>query len=1225
MPEISPLIRLFVSSTFADFAFEREVLQRAVFPKLRALCAAQGCRFQPIDLRWGVSEEAGNEKRTLAICFEELARCQRLSPDLNFLILLGDRYGSRFLPERIPTDQVTRLIPHLTPLERSWFDQAYEEDHNALPPEYVLLPGGDATGDVRQKEEPLRAALATAARKAGFSEPELLPFVASATHLEIQRGLLDATCDPAATICAFRSFDPPLTGQQTAQYVEQRADVRAQVELLKAAVERRLGAERIWRYTVPGNHVGSHWDEAARKRDSAPSVPADPELQDAFAQYDALAERLHALLEPRIQEALARRQSAAQTRDPAAEANRQFAEARASVVIGREGALALVANYLAGQTSLPLIVTGASGVGKSTLLALAAADAALSHPNAVVLTRYIGMTPGTSSLADLLSGLRREIAVRFEQPEPEPLGELSQLVADIEHTVSTLEAPAEHPLFLLIDALDQLGPERHRVDWLSSQLAPHVRIIVSITSERTELANLRTLLPPGQVLHLDPLTRAQSEQVLRAWLAEAGRRLMPQQEAAVLGGFASEGSDQGTPLYLRLAFEQARTWKSFEPTASLPQTVPSLLQAYFGTLERPERHGPELVAYALGYLAAARLGLAEDELLDLLPRSEAVREGLLRLGPNTPPIDAQQPLPVVLWARLAADLERYLTEREADGTRLVTFYHRQVREEAERRYLGGSISEERHAELAGYFAEQPYRVIEANMAGAGIWNRRKLVELAYQYAQSGIAAREALKLTLTDGRFLEGNLTVAGLSETLDELSLLPDSEVTVRIAAILRASAIVLATDPSELANQIRGRGGDITWLHDLPERTTPWVHLRSRSLDADRALLHILQGHTAAVICCALSADGRLTLSGSEDKTLRVWDTATGTTLGVLQGHSDSVSACALSADGGQAISASRDGTVRVWDITRGAQRYVMQGRVDGHVTPRLAENDPDFGGHRSDPVACCALSADGRLALSACEDETLRLWDTARGELLRTLEGHTHMVTGCALSADGRLALSTSEDRTVRLWDTESGELLRSWGKPLRGCPLFGCALSGDGRLALVVTATRSLMGELRLLDTESGAVLRALRVDGIIGNCALSVDGRRALSISGGTQGNLSMFLQTLQLWDTASGRPIRAFRHHDGDMKGCALSADGYLAVTASDDMTLRVWDTRESQPQVADSHTGIVFSCALSADGRLRSLCLVGSNLTAVGHDQRSPFADSPWSQGCRIRVCSEL
>ena len=104
MPAITPLIRLFISSTFSDFKFEREVLQRAVFPRLRKLCAARGCRFQPIDLRWGVSDEAGIEKRTLTICLDEIAHCQRLSPDLNLLILLGDRDGSCFLPEQIPSE-----------------------------------------------------------------------------------------------------------------------------------------------------------------------------------------------------------------------------------------------------------------------------------------------------------------------------------------------------------------------------------------------------------------------------------------------------------------------------------------------------------------------------------------------------------------------------------------------------------------------------------------------------------------------------------------------------------------------------------------------------------------------------------------------------------------------------------------------------------------------------------------------------------------------------------------------------------------------------------------------------------------------------------------------------------------------------------------------------------------------------------------------------------------
>ncbi len=69
----------------------------------------------------------------------------------------------------------------------------------------------------------------------------------------------------------------------------------------------------------------------------------------------------------------------------------------------------------------------------------------------------------------------------------------------------------------------------------------------------------------------------------------------------------------------------------------------------------------------------------------------------------------------------------------------------------------------------------------------------------------------------------------------------------------------------------------------------------------------------------------------------------------------------------------------------------------------------------------VSGCALSADGRLALSASDDQTLRLWDTETGEARAVLEGHTDLVWGCALSADGRLALSASGDKTLRLWDT------------------------------------------------------------------------------------------------------------------------------------------------------------------------------------------------------------
>ena len=244
------IIRLFVSSTFADFAVERDVLQRMVFPRIRQLCAEQGFRFQPIDLRWGVSREAGNEKRTLTICFEEIRRCQQLSPDLNFLILLGDRYGSCFLPASIPSTQVTRLLPHLDPASRSLFDPSnpavcYREDLNTVPPEYVLLSAPPSGRD----EEPLRLALGRAVHAAGFSAEEVQPFEASATHLEIQRGLLSAQADPDAVLCAVRTFAPTPSGSNTQPYTEHDPARQAQVKTLHASVEERL-AGRVARYTV---------------------------------------------------------------------------------------------------------------------------------------------------------------------------------------------------------------------------------------------------------------------------------------------------------------------------------------------------------------------------------------------------------------------------------------------------------------------------------------------------------------------------------------------------------------------------------------------------------------------------------------------------------------------------------------------------------------------------------------------------------------------------------------------------------------------------------------------------------------------------------------------------------------------------------------------------------------------------------------------------------------
>ena len=73
--------------------------------------------------------------------------------------------------------------------------------------------------------------------------------------------------------------------------------------------------------------------------------------------------------------------------------------------------------------------------------------------------------------------------------------------------------------------------------------------------------------------------------------------------------------------------------------------------------------------------------------------------------------------------------------------------------------------------------------------------------------------------------------------------------------------------------------------------------------------------------------------------------------------------------------------------------------------------------------------ALTPDGRLAVSASGDNTLKVWDVASGQELRTLDGHTWRVTAVALTPDGRLAVSASGDKTLKVWDVASGQELRT----------------------------------------------------------------------------------------------------------------------------------------------------------------------------------------------------
>src|SRR5262249_43805358 len=134
MAQASKTFRVFVSSTFSDLTTERNVLQRSVFSRLRKYCQQKGARFQAIDLRWGVSEEAALDQQTMNICLQELKRCQKVSPRPNFIVLLGDRYGWKPLPPQIELREFKALWTKIPKSQRRFLLRWYRRDKNANPP-----------------------------------------------------------------------------------------------------------------------------------------------------------------------------------------------------------------------------------------------------------------------------------------------------------------------------------------------------------------------------------------------------------------------------------------------------------------------------------------------------------------------------------------------------------------------------------------------------------------------------------------------------------------------------------------------------------------------------------------------------------------------------------------------------------------------------------------------------------------------------------------------------------------------------------------------------------------------------------------------------------------------------------------------------------------------------------------------------------------------------------
>ncbi|KAG8797552.1 hypothetical protein FRC16_008746, partial [Serendipita sp. 398] len=316
-----------------------------------------------------------------------------------------------------------------------------------------------------------------------------------------------------------------------------------------------------------------------------------------------------------------------------------------------------------------------------------------------------------------------------------------------------------------------------------------------------------------------------------------------------------------------------------------------------------------------------------------------------------------------------------------------------------------------------------------------------------------------------------------------------------------------------------------------------------------------HMLTGHRGGITSVAGSPDGRRIISGSEDKTIRIWDTETGADIGeLLGGHTRAVNSVAYSPDGRRIISGSSHKAIRIWDAETGAAVGVP------------------LGGHTR-AVNSLVYSPDGRCIISGSSDKAIRIWDAETGAAVgKPLEGHTAWVRSVAYSPDGRRIISGSDDNTIRIWDAETGAAV---GEPLEGHTGAVCsvAYSPDGRRIISGSSDNTI----RIWDAETGATVGEPLEGhtGAVCSVAYSPDGRRIIS---GSSDN------TIRIWDAETGAAVGEPLEGDTDeISSVAYSPDGRRIISGSSDNTIRIWEA-ETVSTVHDALKGHINPISSNPD-----------------------------------------
>ncbi|XP_023244499.1 NACHT domain- and WD repeat-containing protein 1-like [Centruroides sculpturatus] len=594
-------ISIYVCTSSFETESEFDLMYAAIFPTLRHRVAEMGYELNVVNLHCGMYADCIDDHTFREICIETLENLKKRGK-LIILVLYKGKIYEPCLPRVIEETDFDNFIRKVeSDKDRDYLRKWYRLDENNIPPRYVLqsirynIPN-IISKNISERKEAIEMWRKESATMINILS-KILPDRKKANYLslvleeEINRTVIENK--GFANKCLLVNYSTLMNGDSGSDSAQVGSSVISQLEEI-----------------LPKNRIISleTKDEESQEKFSAVQdeikkiveniVEADS-VEEETKTYKGMEEPLH-------HELLLQWWTS---------------KIHSAKFIGRQDVLMAIRQYLEGQSSSPLIVYGPAGCGKTGLMAAVSNLCSSWMPNTAIILRHIGISSESATLERILRSISEHCCSLIGEHVSLAFKNMQEHNASFEILIR--RTSQKYPMNILIDGLDQVANYSSRdLSWIPTKLPRQTKFILTLRDNSPELKQLRDIFPESSFLSIPSLTSIEAMSIIDEILINNKRVLTNSQKTLIRNCL----SNCPNPRYARILGYSAIKWQSSKnvDNENIPNNIEDLVESKLSLLG--DYVGEEVMNYVIGLLGAAKHGLTDEEMLDLLSCEDAALE-----------------------------------------------------------------------------------------------------------------------------------------------------------------------------------------------------------------------------------------------------------------------------------------------------------------------------------------------------------------------------------------------------------------------------------------------------------------------------------------------------------------------------------------------------------------------------------------------------------------------